>query len=190
MNKLMLLGARKFIDMPVGTIYVPLIMNSSEECFDAINTFKTKPTDLLDLTSMEIYGDNSGSLTFITPDHDADDKDYKHWYDANVVGDASPTTTLYLVLDESWIPEIGKYSEDQEWHTVGITPKITEVVTGITLTKEQVLQARKEFMDMFTSHDNVNNHDNDWARKTLEEYSDESDINSTIINLSLEWIED
>lgn len=187
-RKLILLGARKFIDMPVGTIYIPISTNSSEQCFDIIDTFKMKPLDLLDFTDMEIYGDNSGSLTFITPD--ADYEDYRHWYDANVVGDASPTTTLYLVLDESWLPDIGKYSEDQTMYTIGSFSKSVEINPGITLTKEQVLQTRKEFMEMFASHDNINNHNHDWARKTLEEYSDASDIDNIIVNLNLEWVED
>jgi len=103
-----LLGAREFIKMPTGTFYVQYWENTIEECLQIIDKFKKHPNKFLNIQpdDLHVFGDNSGSMSF------SGDKEenYIFYYDANVVGDACPSTTLYLVIDENELPdEISTY---------------------------------------------------------------------------------
>jgi hypothetical protein len=98
-----LLGAREFIKMSAGTFYIEYWRNTIEECFQIIDKFKKDPKSFLDIRADElhVFGDNSGSMLF----SENKEENYIFYYDANVVGDACPSTTLYLVIDEKELPD-------------------------------------------------------------------------------------
>lgn len=110
-----LLGAREFIKMPAGTFYKEYWRNTKEECFQIIEEFKKEPKSFLNLSpdELHVFGDNSGSMSFSGSKED----DYIFYYDANVVGDACPETTLYLVIDENELTneiEVKDYDENYD----------------------------------------------------------------------------
>ena len=73
-NKLILMGARHFIDMPKGTIYLSFWKDTEEELLNVIDDFKNNKLKIC-WEDVEIYGDNSGSMAFMH-----DEKDYI-WFD-------------------------------------------------------------------------------------------------------------
>jgi hypothetical protein len=97
-----LLGAREFIKMPAGTFYIEYWENTIEKCLQIIDKFIKDSNTFLDIKpdELHVFGDNSGSMMFSGDK----EEDYMFYYDANVVGDAGPSTTLYLVIDESELP--------------------------------------------------------------------------------------
>jgi hypothetical protein len=97
-----LLGAREFIKMPPGTFYIEYWMKTIEECFQIIDKFKENSKSFLNFNAerLHVFGDNQGSMSF----SGNKDDDYISYYDANVVGDACPSTTLYLIIEENELP--------------------------------------------------------------------------------------
>lgn len=97
-----LLGTREFIKMPAGIFYIEYWENTIEECLQIIDKFKKDSNIFLDIKpdELHVFGDNSGSMMF----SGNKEEDYMFYYDANVVGDACPSTTLYLVIDENELP--------------------------------------------------------------------------------------
>ena len=160
-----LLGAREFIKMPTGTFYIPYWESTDKRCFNVINTFKKDPTSLLDrmYEDLHVFGDNGGSMCFSIEE---EQDDYIFYYDANVVGDANPGKTLYLVIDECELPShvtIGDY--------VGNKAK---------LSKDDLIRIRDKFVKI--ASDSYNN--NDWAIKELDELSENGNV-FVDINLQL-----
>lgn len=72
---------------------------------------------------------------------DTDEDDNIFYYDANVVGDANPKLTLYLIINENLIPDY---------------------------LKEDFLKARDIFLTYFDNLDNKTKNENKWAREYLE----------------------
>lgn len=175
MSKLMLLGARQFLDMPKGTFYIQHWKRSGKDCESVIERFKANPLSLLDFCDLEIYGNNSGSMCF-----SGKEDDFIFFYDANVVGDSDPLATVYLVLDDSFIPEVAQYESDVSGYDYKNDVPFLE--KGLTLTREQVFKAREEFLSYFDNLDNISDKSNDWARR----YSDDDVKNGGIYNLRLE----
>lgn len=106
-----LVGAKHFLKtVKPGTLYKRFWLYNEKQCLDLIKKYENKE-DLYYYSETEIFGDNSGSLGFYEVDESLDelkeglvkinDKTYTclFYYDANVVGDASPKETLYLVYD-------------------------------------------------------------------------------------------
>ena len=131
---LKLMGARHFVDLPKGTIYIrfePLDVNELEE---VITDFKNNKLSF-DWEDVEIYYDNSGSCIL-----DEDGRTLLDLVDVNVVGDARPTETLYLVFDDNCVPN--------------------EILDN----KNRFMSS----LDEFDIIDNKQDPSNDWARKELE----------------------
>ena len=106
-----LLGARKFIGLPTGTIYKEYWLKNEDECEKMINEFKENPNRFLNTRHLMIYQDNSASLLLQAP----------FWenelclVDINVVGDACPSCTLRITFDLEDLQEtinVGKDDED------------------------------------------------------------------------------
>jgi len=154
-----LLGAREFIKMPTGTFYEPYWENTKEECLRIICQFKKEPTTFLNITDLHVFGDNSGSMSFTGNKED----DYIFYYDANVVGDADPSTTLYLVLDENELPDIISIYDDEN--------------NIIKLTKDEVIKIKNIFINNLFDNYKMD----EWAVKYLdtlsEEYNSIVDVN-------------
>ena len=85
-----LLGSRKFIGLPPGTLYTEYWLDNTDQCEGMIQNFIKNPDEFLntflDTTDLLIYGDNGASLLL---EGQKDDSDLV-LTDINVVGDASP----------------------------------------------------------------------------------------------------
>ena len=161
-NKLTLMGARHFIDMPKGTIYLRFWEDKQEELFNIIENFKNDKLEI-DWEDVEIYGDNWGSMAFMY-----DEEDYIFYYDANVVGDADPALTLYLVISEELVPNI--------------VPICNEYGELFNISRRDFFKARNKFLENFEGLpiDNKLDKENDWARQILEK--DERYKNNYFVN--------
>jgi len=146
---MMLLGAREFIKCPAGTFYVSYWMDNQRECLEIIEKFRHNPNDFLNLEpdELHVFGNNSGSMLFT----DEKEEDYIFYYDANVVGDASPETTLYLVIEESELPNIITIRN--------FDGEITE------LSKIDVIKTKNKFTET------CDKSKDDWALSRLDELS-------------------
>lgn len=140
-NHLKLIGAKHFIDMPTGTIYQRFWCDNESELNTIIEQFKTNQLEI-NWNDIEFYGDNNSSCLY-----DETEADHMNWYNANVVGDAYPKLTLYLIIPESKIPQD---------------------------IKEDVLVTRDNFVKLFNNIIKQTN-TNDWAKLCLEEMSFEND---------------
>lgn len=177
-GKITLMGARKFLDMPKGTIYHQFWMDNSKECLKLIEEFNKNPKEYFSNLGLilHIYGNNRGSMALRGPvDDDSYEpietdsiEDYLFYYDANVVGDASPNDTLYLVIEESLLPDIIEF----EYGSV---------------TKDEFLQLRNIFLefDDFKEHgiDNIEDPANEWARDEL--YNDDYYKNNPLLDTDI-----
>ena len=97
-----LLGAKEFLKtVKSGTLFFELWMNNEEDCFEIIKDFENG-VNILDKYTGEflIYGNNTGSLAFLKTEKYnevlIDNILYNclFYYDHNIVGDASPNSTL------------------------------------------------------------------------------------------------
>ncbi|MGE4484591.1 MAG: hypothetical protein AB7C97_05695 [Oscillospiraceae bacterium] len=157
-----LLGAREFIKMPPGALYFRFWENTKEDCMKIIEVFSEDPKSLLNLPhdDLEVFGDNFGSMSF---DGDKED-DYIFYYDANVVGDACPATTLYLIIDESELP-----------NTISIHDSGYNI---IQLTKEEIVRIKNKFVNE-VFHKNI---DDKWAIEELDRLSKE---NNSVVDTNI-----
>lgn len=118
-----LLGAKEFLKtVKSGTLCIEFWLDDEEECFDLIKDYKNgmNLSEILQRYYGEFYifGDNYGSLSFLISNNpeDEDEEDViegytyncLNYYDKNIVGDASPNTTLQLVFEneEEWPEKI------------------------------------------------------------------------------------
>ena len=124
-----LLGAKEFLKtVKPGMLCVEFWLKSEEECFQLIKDYKNGADIFKDrYGEFYIFGDNSGSLAFdfdpFDEEHTADvidgiKYDCLNYYDKNIVGDASPRTTLQLVYEneDEWPEEI--YPEDYSHESI------------------------------------------------------------------------
>ena len=121
-----LLGAREFLKtVKPGTLCIEFWEGNEEQCLQIIEDFK-KGVNIIDKYYGEFYlfGDNSFSLTFLVSNYEEpndivkiNNKEYDciFVYDKNIVGDASPTTTLQLVFEseDEWPIEIKVQESDE-----------------------------------------------------------------------------
>ena len=161
-NKLTLMGARHFIDMPKGTIYLSIWGKNQKELLNIIENFKNDKLEIR-WENVEIYGDNYGSMAFIHGE-----EDYIFYYDANVVGDADPALTLYLVISEELVPNI--------------VPICNEYGELFNISRRDFFKARNKLLENFEGLpiDNKLDKENDWARQILEK--DERYKNNYFVN--------
>ena len=117
-----LLGAKEFLKtVKPGTLCIQFWMNDETECFDLIKDYESGKSVYNDYgygDDFFIFGDNSGSLAFIKNDEEIKigniTYDCLFFYDLNIVGDASPAETLYMVFDDNeWPDKIAVEDSDQ-----------------------------------------------------------------------------
>lgn len=161
-----LMGAKEFLKtVEPGTLFFELWMSHEKDCFKIIRDFENG-INLLNKYSGEflIYGNNAGSLTFLKPERYEevliDNIPYNclFYYDHNIVGDASPCSTLQLVFEneDEWPEQIRVDNSDQ------------------VLNKQDI----KRIRDYFLATEGPFKTD-DWALKELEKdyYKDNKIIN-------------
>ena len=160
-----LVGAKEFLEtVKPGTLCVEY-WKTREICKEIIQDYENH----VDITKkylgeVFVFGDNSGSLAFLREYDDKDigvenidgiSYDCLFYYDLNIVGDAGPHETLYLV-----------YDTEDEW------PSGVKVVNSKqVLDKDDLKRIIKWFLETEGDHfiDEVNDK-NAWALKTLEDY--------------------
>lgn len=165
--RIRLLGSRKFITLPPGTLYVEYWMKSTQECNKLINEFKSNPGKFLDTSRLMIYYDNSASLVL----EGAKDDDEICLTDVNVVGDAMPDYTLRVVFDEDAIGDtvmiFGSCGNEMvEWTRDELFTLVNDLKNDADVTEAQV-----EF--------------NAWAIEKLNDLGNEG---NTLIDVDLEAI--
>jgi len=151
-----LLGAREFIKMPAGIFYMKYWENSKEECIQIIEEFKKDPKSFLEIEAddLEVFGDNSGSMMFSGNKED----NYIFYYDANVVGDANPSTTLYLVIDENELPDEIPVNDDEG--------------NIIQLSKDEIIRIKNIFVNEVLDKMRTD----EWAINYLDELSKTNNV--------------
>lgn len=141
-----LIGAKEFLrTVKPGTLFIQY-WKTENECKKIIRDFEND----LDITKKyyggyHLFGDNSGSMTFLLSEEsdyiEIDNKTYDclFYYDCNIVGDADPTATVYLVFDDifEWPDKIKVEDTEDEY-----------------LTKEELIKIREWFIteNMFSDN--------------------------------------
>ena len=153
------LGSKDFLDMPVGTFFAEIfvdwnVASLEKQLFEILRDIK------MGRGCFSVFIDNSSALDFgdeskdYVVDNVLDPENHFIW-DHNIIGDANPWETLYLVIPEDIIPD----EVDFEY---------------VHLTKGEILKIR----DRLKSTVNVDTLNNDWARDEIKtHYSDNSIIN-------------
>jgi hypothetical protein len=126
-----LLGSRKFIDLPAGTLYTEHWFNDEYQCYKMIDEFKSYPEKFMDTIDLLIYQNNEASLCMEGQEHE----DKVILTDINVVGDADPRITLRIVFDIDELPDImmirgSNYDDRIIWTKKELKKIIKEVVNG------------------------------------------------------------
>ena len=120
-----LVGAKEFLKtVKAGTLCISFWCSSQNQCDNLIQDYNNniditqKYKNLIDLEWF-LYGDNASSLTFLDDDNEdikIGNKIYNclFHYDKNIVGDADPKETLYLVLEDfnDWPLELPVWGAD------------------------------------------------------------------------------
>lgn len=162
-----LLGAKEFLKtVKPGTLCVEFWLDSEKECLQLIEDYKND-IDILKKYYGEFYifGDNSGSLAFLFSSHEEDIEideidGYKYdclwYYDKNIVGDASPWTTLQLV-----------YESEDEWPESIHPSDYCHKSINKVLHKDDIERIIKYFLEEHTFADETK--EDAWALKHLEQ---------------------
>lgn len=184
--KCRLVGARKFLEIAKpGTLFIPLEFwghnpeRNSQELADAVIKFVDNPLFVYDTNwdKLHIFINNCGSVTFAYfPFICDEDEDYIYYYDYNVVGDASPEYTLYLIVDSiEDIPshisffchgdEIGKAEFDRDFVMYNNATKLYDHY--LQLTKEEIEDRYERVLREICNK--VSDSDDDSAKERLSQ---------------------
>lgn len=168
-----LLGARKFINLPAGTLYTEYWLKNTQQCDEMIQKFRKNPKEFLDTAELMVYYDNGASLLLSDKKDGNKIVDELILTDINVVGDANPSTTLRVVFDLEDLPEIIKIRGE-------------ESDSLVDWTKDELAEIIKEFKEI--KEDNEDSYfdkkHNDWALQRLEQlYKDGNKIIDVEINI-------
>lgn len=185
-----LVGARKFLEIAKpGTLFIPLEFwgydseKNGQKLADAIENFINNPVSIYDANwgNLHIFVDNGGSITFYHDSIDDLDNNYIYYYDYNVVGDADPENTLYLIVNS--IEDLPDYIDFECYNDKISEPEFDEdfVVYNnkekrythyLRLSKEEIEKRYENILNKECKEASENN--NDWAREKLNEI--ENDI--------------
>ena len=184
--KCRLVGARKFLEIAKpGTLFIPLEFwgydseENEQELADIIKKFENNPVSAYDANwgNLHIFVDNFGSVTFrYFPFNCDEDNDYIYYYDYNVVGDASPEYTLYLIVDSiEDIPShinfffhgdrISKAEFDKDFVWYNTVDKMYHHY--LQLTKEEIKDRYEKVLGELC--EDVSDSGNDWAKEKLSQ---------------------
>ena len=195
--KYRLVGARKFLEIAKpGTLFIPLefgeydFEEDGQELVDAIEKFINNPVSAYDANwgNLHIFVNNFGSVTFkYIPLIYDEGGDYIYYYDYNVVGDASPEHTLYLIVDSiEDIPShinffccgdrISKAEFDKDFVWYNTVDNMYHHY--LQLTEDEIKTRYEKVLKEICN--NVSDSDNDWAKEKLNE------IENSILDLDVE----
>lgn len=193
MRKVKVIGSRKMLDMPAGTMFVPIEYRLGHDVRKYLDTAPLSAQKLA--ARLHIYVDNGGSASLnLEPEYPEEELFY---YDYNVVGDAFPVNTLYVILTEDDLPKQiktflwGAEEPDEACEKLPGVVREFDEKSGYynyyrILSKEQFLKIRENFIEENCPERAVNYNDfNNWARQSLEtDYPKEED--QYILNLETE----
>lgn len=193
--KCRLVGARKFLEIAKpGTLFIPLEFygrdheKNEQELADIIEKFMDNPLSAYDSNwgKLHIFVNNYGSVTFAYfPFVCDEDDDYIYYYDYNVVGDANPEYTLYLIVDSiEDIPShinffcygdsINNPEFDEDFVVYNDATEMYDHY--LQLTEEEIKDRYERILNEICSVADV---DNDWAKERL------SQIENDLLNLDM-----
>ena len=163
-----LVGTKEFLKIAKPGMFFLQFWTSTWYCYEIINKYENNQfNEILDDYNLElyVYGDNSGSLYVGENDlenqiFDINGKNYNClcYTDLNIIGDACPYSTLYLLFDD--------------------VDEIFDCAIPGTLTKEDLRIVRDWFLDYGSPFTDEVNDPDAWALKTLEEdYSEDKIVN-------------
>lgn len=106
MKGMRLVGPQKMINMPAGTIFIKYWMRNSAELKEVVDEFLNNSLEI-QWRDVCIYYDNSASWSNAVDEEPLDDEDELDddddndiWLiDINIVGDADPENTIYLIIE-------------------------------------------------------------------------------------------
>ena len=194
--KCRLVGARKFLEIAKpGTLFIPLehwgydFEKSSQKLKMTIREFKENPQYIYDINwdKLHIFIDNGGSITFYHDFIDGLDDDYIYYYDYNVVGDADPENTLYLVVNS--IEDLPDYIDFECYNDSINEPEFDEDIVVynkkekccthyLRLSKEEIKIMYKNIL--YKECEEALDSSNEWAKEKLNE------IENNILDLDVE----
>ena len=194
--KYRLVGARRFLEIAnPGTLFIPLEFwgydseKNGQELANTIENFINNPVSVYDTNwgNLHIFVDNGGSITFYHDSIDDLDNNYVYYYDYNVVGDADPENTLYLVVNS--IEGLPDYIDFECYNDKISEPEFDEdfVVYNnkekcythyLRLSKEEIEKRYENILNEECKEALENN--NDWVREKLNE------IENDILDLDVE----
>lgn len=96
MKGMRLVGPKKMIYMPAGTIFIEYWMSNQEELKKIVDEFCNNSLDI-NWYDICVYNDNSCSWCY--PSYE--DMDEYALIDINIVGDADPSNTIYLIIEDT-----------------------------------------------------------------------------------------
>ncbi len=196
--KYRLVGARKFLNIAKpGTIFIPIDFycygKANENIAERIvQEFKNNPKNSYDTRwgLLHIFINNGGSITFYYDMINcSEDDDYIYYYDYNIVGDANPESTLYLIVNSiEDIPDsnnfycygsstINEPEFDKDLVIYNNKEKVYEHY--LNLSKEEVKQRYKNIVNDYCG-DNMTDMDNEWAKEEL------SIIDNPVLDIDIE----
>lgn len=170
-----LLGARKFIGLPAGTIYKEYWLRDVAQCKSMIKEFQQSPERFSGMEDLLIYFNNGGSLILCCRNvrNGTNVKMGKDIIltDINVVGDADPTRTLRVVFEPEEIPDYVTIMDEYDDEEV-CAPKSAIMQISDMIRKE------RDSVEL-----------DDWARDELERLSaNGNEIIDTDITVTLEQL--
>lgn len=182
--KCRIVGARRFLKVAKpGTLFIPLEFwgynaeKNSQELVGVLEKFVDNPVSVYDDSweKIHIFVNNHGSVTFAYfPFICEEDEDYIYYYDYNVVGDASPEYTLYLIVDSiEDIPshisffchgdEVSEPEFDRDFVVYNNATKMHDHY--LQLTEEEIKDRYERVLSEIC--EDVSGNDNDWAKEEL-----------------------
>ena len=195
--KYRLVGTRKFLKIAKpGTLFIPLeywgydFERSSQKLKNIVEEFKENPQYVYDInwSNLHIFIDNGGSITFYYDTIDCNEEDnYIFYYDYNVVGDADPENTLYLIVDSiEDIPEhINFYCCGDKINKPEFDKDVVIYDSGegiynhyLNLSKEEIKIIYKNILHKECKE--ASESSNNWAKEQL------SKIENSILDLDIE----
>lgn len=97
MKGMRLVGPKKMIYMPAGTIFIEYWMSNQKELKKVVDSFINNSIDIDDWHDIYVYKNNSCSWCYPSDEN----IDEYTLIDINIVGDADPENTVYLIIEDT-----------------------------------------------------------------------------------------
>ena len=193
MKKLRVIGSRRMLDMPVGTMFIPIECKFGYNVLKYLNSRSFNICKLIN--NLHIYVDSKSSASLILDPEYPDEELF--FYDYHIVGDTSPENTLYIILTEDDLPEqiktflCGLQEPDNTYEKLqGVVKEFDEKSGWYNcyriLSKEQFLNIREKFIrENCPEQSIITDYYNNRDRQYLDDYYPGED-DQYILNMDTE----